>query len=84
MYARKQMLHRLRYIVGYEAVTADRRFKVTILICSWRKSITEAGTDKAVFEALPKQFASPSSLHLPEALFERSTRPVLFRRVQAS
>ena len=27
---------------------------------------TGAGADKAVFEALPEQFASPSSLHLPE------------------
>ena len=40
------MLHRLRYTAGYEAVTADRRFKITILFVAGEKVSQEPGQIK--------------------------------------
>ena len=40
------MLHRLRYTAGYEAVTADRRFKITILFVAGERVSQEPGQIK--------------------------------------
>ena len=84
MYARKQMLHRLRYTAGYEAVTADRRFKITILFVAGERVSQEPGQIKQFSKPGRSSLQAQAACNLPEALFERSTRPVLFRRVQAS
>ncbi len=49
-----------------------------------REVYTGAGTDKAVFEALPKQFVSPNSPRLARRLFERRSCPAFIRHEQAS
>ena len=49
-----------------------------------REVYTGAGADKAVFEALPKQFVSPNSPRLARRLFERRSCPAFIRHEQAS